>query len=484
MLCLASMGDRDQRLDDAIEHALWLDRLPPAPARPPLTGDVDVDVAVVGGGFSGLWTAYELARRDPTMRIVVLERETCGFGASGRNGGWVVGELAGSTEAYAARSSISEALRLERAIADTVDEIGRVVTAERIDCGFAKGGNVRVARTAPQARRQREEVDQARRHGFDEEHIRLLSESEARSRLDATGVRSGIFFGPCAAVDPAALVRGLTDAVERRGVVVHERTPVESIDGRRVVCPGGTVNAEVVVRATEAYTRDLPGRRRDLLPVYSLMIATEPLDDDRYADIGLADRETFSDDRRNVIYGQRTADGRLAFGSQGSRPYRFGSVIDPATELHLAAHRDIHRVLVDLLPRLDDVAITHRWGGVLAIPRDWLPSVRYDRASGQASLGGYVGEGVAAANLAGRTLADLVVGADSDLTSLPWVDLAHRRWEPEPLRWLGVRTSRLLLRAADRREQHTDRDDRFAGRLAGLLRDGWKRSVPPRDVGD
>lgn len=450
-------------------RSLWLDQAAPIERRAALNGDIDVDVAIVGGGFSGLWTAYYLTELDPTLRIAVIEKHHCGFGASGRNGGWAVGELAGPRSQYAALSTPAEAHRLELATFDAVDEIGRVTESQNIDCGYKKGGNIRLARTQPQADRQRAEVDEARAHGFTDEHLRLLDTDEASNYCNATKVRGGIFFAPCASLDPARLVRGLADTVEQRGVTIYEGTTVSAIDNRVVTTDRGRVRADVTVRALEAYTRDLEGARRDVLPVYSLMIATEPLADDVFDEIGLADRPTFCDDRTMVIYGQRTDDNRLAFGGTGI-PYVFGSKIDPSVELNEAAHQRIHEILVDLLPTLRDADITHRWGGVLGIPRNWLPSVHHDRASGVATLGGYVGEGVAAANLAGRTLAELISGADTDRTSLPWVGARNRRWEPEPLRWLGVRTSRRFLAAADAREERTDKEATASMWLAGVLR--------------
>lgn len=463
------MSDPTRSISEAIPRSLWLDQLGTIEHRRPLDGDVDVDVAIAGGGFSGLWTAYYLTELDPTLRIAIIEKHFCGFGASGRNGGWAVGELAGPRSRYAALADPQAAHRLELAGFDAVDEIGRVVAREGIECGYVKGGNIRLARTTPQADRQRAEVEEAHAHGLTDDHLRLLDPDEARSFCNATDVRSGIFFAPCASLDPGRLVRGLADLVERRGVSIYDGTTVSSIDDRQVVTDRGTVRADVTVRALEAYTRDLQGARRDVLPVYSLMIATAPLSTDVFEEIGLADRPTFNDDRTMVIYGQRTDDDRLAFGGTAI-PYLFGSKIDPATELHEPAHHRIREILVDLFPSLRDVEVTHRWGGVLGIPRNWLPSVHLDRSTGAASLGGYVGEGVAAANLAGRTLAELIVGHDTDRTSLPWVGARNRRWEPEPLRWLGVRSSRKILAAADAREERTDTAAGAAMWLAGVLR--------------
>ncbi len=451
-------------------RSMWLDIYPGSlEPRAALEGDTDTDVAIVGGGFTGLWTAYYLRRLDPTLRVAVVEREVCGFGASGRNGGSAVGELAAGIEKYAALTDLPASLRLARAVFDSVDEIGRVTGAGGIDCGYHKGGVVRFARNGPQAERQAAEVAHHHELGLNEDEIRLLTADEARSHARATGVLGGIFYAPCAAVDPARLVRGLADAVERRGAKIYEQTAAVAIEPGRVLTDRGTVRAEVVVRATEAYTRDLRGRRRQLLPIYSLMIGTEPLPPTVFDEIGLADRPTFADDRYMVIYGQRTADDRIAFGGRGV-PYLYGSRIRPAIEQHHRSHERIHATLVDLFPALAKAEVTHRWGGVLAVPRNWTPFVHFDRDAGTAGAGGYVGEGVAPSNLAGRTLADLITGTDSERVDLPWVGVRHRRWEPEPLRWLGVRGSRWILAAADTYEYRTNREARAAVALARRIR--------------
>ncbi|MEM8924025.1 MAG: FAD-binding oxidoreductase [Actinomycetota bacterium] len=452
-------------------QALWLDQVGPIEPRDPLGGDRTVDVAIVGGGYSGLWTAYYLAMLDPSLDIAVIEKHHCGYGASGRNGGWAVGELAGSFEKYARLGGAEASMRLARAAFDAVDEIGRVAEAEGIDCGYAKGGTIRLARNAPQAERQTAEMEEVRELGFTEDEVRLLSATGAREYLNATEVRSGIYFAATAALHPARLALGLADAVERRGVTIWEQTGADAVDGDRVITDRGTVRARSIIRATEAYTPSLRGMRRTLLPVYSLMIATEPLDDAVFDEIGLHGRATFADDRHMVIYGQRTADNRIAFGGRGV-PYLWGSRIARLAELHEPSHELIRQTLVELLPQVGGAGITHRWGGVLGIPRNWVPGLDYDAAAGHGFLGGYVGEGVAAANLAGRTMAELVAGVETERTGLPWVGARARRWEPEPFRWLGVRASRRILAAADDREYRTDREAGASFRLSRLLRGG------------
>jgi glycine/D-amino acid oxidase-like deaminating enzyme len=423
---------------------------------------------VVGAGYTGLWTAYYLKRADPTLRVVVLEREVAGFGASGRNGGWCSALFPASVAWLAARYGEERAVAQHRAMQATLDEIAQVVAAEDIDCGFTKGGTVVVARTPQQLDRARAEVSEARRWGFGEDDLALLGADEARTRLAAAGVLGATYTPHCAAVHPARLVRGLARAVERLGVTVHERTPVTRIEPGVVTTPTGRVRAAVVVRATEGFTAQLPGLRRTLAPVYSLMVATEPLAEDVWDQIGLRARETFADHRHLVIYGQRTSDGRLAFGGRGA-PYHFGSRIRPEQDRDPAVFAALHRVLVDLLPAVDGAAFTHAWGGPLGIARDWCASVGLDRGTGLAWAGGYVGDGVSTTNLAGRTLADLVLERDTDLVRLPWVDHRSPRWEPEPLRWIGVSASLAVMTGADAEEERTGRQSRRAALLTRVL---------------
>jgi glycine/D-amino acid oxidase-like deaminating enzyme len=429
--------------------------------RAPLGGDRTADVAVVGAGYTGLWTAYYLLRADPSLRVVVLEREVAGFGASGRNGGWCSALFPASVAKLARRHGERAAVAQHRALQATVDEVGAVVAREGIPCSWTKGGTVTLARSAVQLERARAEVAEARRWGFDDADLLLLGPAQARRRLAATNVLGATYTPHCAALHPARLVRGLARVVERQGAVVHEDTTVTAIDPGVVTTDRGQVRAEVVVRATEGYTATLPVLRRRITPVYSLMLATEPLPDEVWERIGLRDRATFNDHRHLVIYGQRTADGRLAFGGRGA-PYHFGSRVRPEHDKEPATFQSLRRVLVELLPEVRDAAVTHTWGGPLGIARDWCPSVGLDRATGLAWAGGYVGDGVSTSNLAGRTLADLVLGRETETTALPWVGHRSPSWEPEPLRWLGVSAALAAMSTADAVEARTGRPARRA----------------------
>jgi glycine/D-amino acid oxidase-like deaminating enzyme len=439
--------------------SLWLDQVAGSEAgerRPALADDVEADVAIVGAGYTGLWTAYYLAKAEPSLRIVVLEREFAGFGASGRNGGWCSSLFPSSLAKVAKTGGGRErAIALQRALNETVDEVGRVVAEEGIDCHYAKGGTVVLARTQVQVARAKASVEEERSFGFGEEDVRLLSASEASAMAGATNVLGGTFTPHCAAIQPAMLARGLAEAVERLGVTVYERTAVAAIhDGVVETVSGRRVRAGKVVRATEGYTPSIAGFQRDLAPVYSLMVATEPLPDEVWEQIGLAERQTFSDFRHLIIYGQRTADGRLAFGGRGA-PYHFGSRIEPDYDRDDRVHAEIRRTLRELFPVLKDTKFTHRWGGALGVPRDWFASVGYDPRRRLGWAGGYVGDGVGPTNLAGRTLADLLTGRATAITRLPWVNHRSPRWEPEPLRWCGANIGLRTMSAADAEEERT-----------------------------
>jgi glycine/D-amino acid oxidase-like deaminating enzyme len=448
--------------------SFWHDTAPGAlDRRPGLPGDLDVDVAIVGAGYTGLWTAYYLAVADPHLRIAVLEREIAGFGASGRNGGWCSALFPASTAKLAAMAGRDGAVALQRAMHATVDEVGAVAAAESIDCHWAKGGTVVLARSRLQLTRAEEEVAEARSFGFGEDDLRLLGPDEANAMLGATGVLGGTYTPHCAAIHPSRLARGLAEAVERRGVKLFEGTEVRSIEPGVARTPAGVVRASHVVRATEGYSPGLPGLHRAVAPVFSLMIATEPLGSSQWDKIGLARRETFSDFRNLIIYGQRTADDRLAFGGRGA-PYHFGSRIRPEFDREPAVFASLERVLAELFPVIAGVGVTHKWGGPLGIPRDWCASVGLDRSTGLAWGGGYVGDGVGTSNLAGRTLADLILGRDTELVRLPWVDHRSRPWEPEPLRWLGVNAALRLALLADRSEARNRRPSLAAAALRRL----------------
>ena len=435
--------------------------------RPPLGTDVQVDVCIVGAGYTGLWTAYHLSRLDPSLRVVVVEKEIAGWGASGRNGGWCSALFAASWERVSREHGVDSALRLRRALEQVVLDVGSWSARHDVDIHYARGGTLTFARDGAQLQRLRTHVEHDRRFGGDD--TVLLDAPAATERVGVAGALAAAFNPHCAAIQPARLARGLARVVEQQGVTIYERSPVMAITPGRVRATVGTVRADIVVRATEGYTTNLDGEKRSLAPVWSLLVATEPLPQQVWAKLGWRGRETVADERHVIIYAQRTADDRIAFGGRGA-PYLFASGTE-AVRGHARAHTLLEEALREMFPATRDAAVTHRWSGVLGVPRDWMPSVGFDRASGLAWAGGYVGDGVGCAALAGQTLADLVLGRGTDLTTLPWVGHRSPAWEPEPLRWAGIRGVSAALALADRRESRSGRPSRVASAVQRLMGD-------------
>lgn len=457
-------------MTDYRARSMWLDDYPgELTPRPSLPGPVDVDVAIVGAGFTGLWTAYYLKKADPSLRVAVLEREIAGFGASGRNGGWCHSIFPGSRELAARAHGRQAVIDQQRAMHRTVREVARVVEAEGIDARLRLGGQLDLATSPVQLLRLREAVEYERSWGFGEDDYALLGAAEMRRRIAVAGCLGAGYTPHGAAVDPARLVRGLAEVVERLGVPIYERTPVVRLQPHIARTPLGDVRAEVVVRATEAFTPQLPGYERSLVPIYSLMIGTEPLPQAFWDEVGWSGHEVFGDFRFVIFYAMHTTDGRIALGGRGA-PYHYGSRVSEEYERDATVYGHLRTLLGQLFPALGDIRVTHHWGGAVAAPRDWYSSVGLDRATGMAWAGGYVGDGVSTTNLAGRTLCDLIRGEQTELTRLPWVDHRSPRWEPEPLRWLAVNAALKAMGSADDVETRTGRPSRRAAwvkRLTG-----------------
>ncbi|MET0974551.1 MAG: FAD-dependent oxidoreductase [Leifsonia sp.] len=469
--------------------SFWFDAIAgsgtdPLIARPGLRRDARFDVCIVGGGLTGLWTAYYLATADPTLRIAVLEKHIAGFGASGRNGGWCSALFPRSTASLERRHGRDAAIAMRRAMIDTVDEVGRVAAAEGIDCDYVKGGTVAFARDAVQDAAARADAAEAASYGVDV--VEYWDAETVRARFGATadgsapgnreaGALGASFDASCARVQPAKLVRGLARVVEALGVSIFEGTRVDDWAAHRVRFTTdadgdafeGTVIATHVVVAVEGYGAQLPRVGRRVLPLYSLMIATEPLSDAVWDEIGIRHGQTFTDYRHLLVYGQRTADNRFAFGGRGAR-YHWGSSIRPEYDRVDSVFEHLRNALVDLFPQAADAHVTHRWGGPLGVPRDWHATVSYNARTGVGFAGGYVGDGLSTTNLAGRTLADLIRGEQSELTALPWVNHRSPLWEPEPLRFAGANLGLLGMEIADI-EQRTTRRPSLAARLIGPL---------------
>ncbi len=434
--------------------SFWYASMSMPERRPPLSGDRTADVCIVGGGFTGLWTAYYLKRAAPELDIVVLEREFAGFGASGRNGGWLSSHFAASRAAMARTHGREAVLALQRAMQATVDEVIAVCDAERIEADIVKHGLLHLARSPAQVERLRDEVAEGRAWGLGPDDLVELDEQALAARVLVAGATAAVWSPHAARVQPAKLVQGLAAAVQRLGIPIYESTAVGEILPGAARTNRGTVRARFVLSCLEGFTAGLRGRRRTWLPLNSAMIVTAPLPTAAWEEIGWEGAELLGDAAHAYVYAQRTADGRIALGGRGV-PYRFGSRTDRAGRTQRRTIDQLIGALEALFPAAATAPIEQAWCGVLGVPRDWSPTVRLDRATGLGIAGGYVGHGVAAANLAGRTLRDLILERETELTGLPWVGRTTRRWEPEPLRWIGAQLVYALYRSADRREAVT-----------------------------
>lgn len=446
--------------------SFWWRQLGIPTSRHRLPGNVTADVVIVGAGFTGLWTAYYLKRLQPDLRIVMLEARFAGFGASGRNGGWLTNSITGGRGQYVRRHGRDAAIAQQRAMNETVDEVIAVAAAEGIEADIVKGGELNVAYNAAQLSRLRSSI--AAEAEWPHTDVVELTESEARDRVNVARVRGAAWHPHCARIHPAKLVTGLARAVERHGVTIYEDTRVTEIVSGHAVTEHGTASAPFIIRATEGFTADVKGLHRRWLPMNSSMVITEPMPTEVWDGIGWSRGEVLGDFAHVYMYAQRTADDRIALGGRGI-PYRYGSRLDKDGQTQARTVESLTALLRRFFPGAVDVPIDHAWAGVLGVSRDWSASVGFDPRTGMGWAGAYVGTGVSTTNLAGRTLADLILNRQSPLTVLPWVNHQTRRWELEPIRWLAVTGIYAAYGLADRQESRGRATTAPVARLADLI---------------
>jgi len=427
----------------------WHDSVPGSlKPRSSLVNDIQADIAIVGAGYTGLWTAYYLKQIDPSLDIAILEAEIAGFGASGRNGGWCAGYLSGIDHWLDDPVHRDGAIRLQKLMFDTVAEVGRVARRESIDCHFEQSGALEIAVIPAQLVRLRKELEYLQGLGFGEEDYRWLGQDELQGTLKVDQALAGIHMQHCAAIHPSRLARGLAASVEGLGVSIYEKSPVLEFSGNELHTPHGIMKAGTIILATEGYSGTIAGRKRRLVPIHSMMVVTEPLSEQQLEAISFHKRFCFGNINRLVTYGQLTADRRIAYGCRGT--YHYGSGIrtfdsfDPEFKL-------VSESLLQFFPGLEGIRFTHGWGGAMGVSRSLRPSVNFDPNRRFGWAGGYFGNGVGATHLAGQTMADLVMQNDTERTHTPWVnpEAKHKKWEPEPIRWLGVKSRAKLMQLAD-----------------------------------
>ena len=430
------------------------------------------DIAIVGGGFSGLWTAHHLLSNQPGLSVAIIDAQQPGFGASGRNGGWCSAFSPMSLQAIAAASDKESARLLQMRLVDSVTHIGNFINEQGFDCGWQKAGTLSFASNQAQYHRLLENVASFREFDFDEDFISLLTAEEAASRVQVPDSLGATYSPHCAALHPGKLVDGLVNHLVTEGVQFFGSTVAKEIQPRLLTAqtPEGKVQvrAEWIVRATEGFTARMPQYRRDTAPLYSYMIATAPLSSSQWDRIGWGNRETVSDARNLLIYAQRTADDRIAFGGRGA-PYKFASRIGSKFDTNASIHTLIEQSMRDMFPAIGDTPVSHRWGGSLGVHRDWFTTANINHETHIATLGGYVGDGVAFSYVAAEEVALSITSQPRTGTQRAIVKHASPRWEPEPLRWIGINALLKLSSWADTKEKRTGKAHRLISWLLGKI---------------
>ncbi len=466
---LAKLNITSEALTPGAQRSWWLREalgVEMAAACPPLTKDVRADAVIVGGGFTGLWTAYFLTEANPNLGVVVLEQDICGGGPSGRNGGFASGwwdELDSLVALYGAEAAV----RACRAISTSITSIGDFCEANGVDAWFKKSGYVFAATAAQHLAVCEEMIRKARDVGAPTE-MRELSVDEVRARCDSPAFRGGALMQDGASVQPALLARGLRRVLLERGVTIYEGTTVSRLEpGPPAVATasGGTVTAPNAVIAVNAWATGWPQLRRHLVAWSSYIVLTAPAPDRLHA-IHWTGGELVSDLRTSVRYFRTTRDGRIAFGGGGGRA---GTTIGDSFSRDTRAVVEAAEGFRVLFPTFADLPIVDAWGGPIDVSPTHLPTFGSLQPHIHYALG-YTGNGVAPSHLAGHVLADLVTGADTDAVRLPMVNTAARRFPPQPFRGLGAALVRRAIIAKDTAEEQGRRPNFLVGAIAGLPR--------------
>jgi glycine/D-amino acid oxidase-like deaminating enzyme len=424
--------------------------------RSALSNAKDVDIAIIGGGFSGLWSAYHLKILQPALKIAIFEKEYVGFGASGRNGGWASAEYPTSNQRLIRERGIESFKQLRQAITRSIDEIGQISKQNLWQIDYAKGGSLVFARNKAQLARISNLLD--------DEHT-YLDKSQTHELINIPSALGSLYTPHCAALNPYALTRELATYLEGIGVEIFEKSPVSKIANSKLEVNGYEINCAISIRATEAFTpRDWMGNRQ--IPIYSLMVATEPLPADVITQIRNVQRATIQEACHLITYGQITGDNRLAIGGRGVR-YKLFSRLSERSEIDRRMHSALERRAKSWFPQISEAKFEYRWGGAVALTRRWQAYLNFNRDSGRAEIGGYVGDGVTLSYLISKTLAKQICNIKTE--NLPFVNQEIGNWEPEPIRYLAVNAGFKATVAADFEEKITKRPSILASIIYPLI---------------
>ena len=426
-----------------MNKSLWRGEHPIA-ARKSVNSTNSFDIAIIGGGFSGLWSAYHLKQLQPSLKIAIFEQNYVGFGASGRNGGWASAEYPTSNARIIKEHGIQTYNNLRKSLIESIDEIGQIAKSNNWQIEFAKGGALVFATNKAQLSRISSNLD--------DEH-KFLNQSQASELLNVAKIKGGVYTPHCAALNPFNLTQSLAKYLEGIGVEIFEDSKVDEISDKEVLVNGYKIKCHISIRATEAFTAR-KWMANQQIPIYSLMVATEPIPEAILTQIRNSQRATFQEACNLITYAQITGDNRLAIGGRGVR-YKLFSRLSERSEIDNRMHTALEKRAVRWFPQLQSVKFEYRWGGPVALTRRWQSYLNYNAASGQAAIGGYVGDGVTLSYLVAKTLAQII--NHQKTLDLPFVNQKIGRWEPEPIRYLAVNAGFKATVAADFEERITGR---------------------------
>ena len=444
-----------------MEEALAND---PGEPCPPLAADTAADVVILGGGYTGMWTAYFLKERDPDIDVVLLEQDICGGGPSGRNGGFVNG-LWDELPTLAELHGDDAALAICRAADRSIGDIGAWCEAHGVDAWYTRAGDLGISTSPAKDGAWRDNAETARKLGADQEYVELTP-SQVAERFRSPVARGGVFMPGAAHIQPARLARGLRRVLLERGVRIFEATPVLRFRGgtrAEADTPRGRVTAGSAVVGLGAYAAALPRFRRAILPRASTIVLTAPAPH-LLEDIGWTGDEGVYDYRSTLHYLRTTRDGRIAFGGAGART-GVGTGLGPRMDFDDAAAIRLVRDLHQWFPSFRGIPVECAWGGPIDVTGLHLPFLGTLPSRNVHYALGFTGGGVGPCHLAGRILSGLALGADDELTRLPIVGAEPKPFPPEPLRSPGA----LLVTQAIMRKDDAEDDDRRPNRVVDLL---------------
>ena len=447
---------------DHTRHGYWLEEAGEVPSAPTLEGDLRADVVVLGGGFTGLWTAWHVKRLAPDAKVVVLEADRCGHGPSGRNGGFC-NVMWFSLASMRERWGGEPALAVARAAEAAVREIGEFCAEEDVDAWFHMGGYMQVSTTPAHDAVWEAALDACRELGAPEA-VQPLGAEQVAARCASPAFRGGAFYPNSATVQPARLVNGLRERLLARGVEIFEHSPVRSLrdaaDGVEARTAAGSVRAGAAVLAIGAAAKGWRGPLRSRLTVASShIVLTEPVPDVIEA-AGWRGGECITDSRALIDYFRTTPDGRIAFGWGGGR-IAMGARLHGRAELDAAVVAATAEHLYEFFPGLAGRRITHAWGGPIDASPTHLPMIVPLRGGRSFAAAGYTGNGVGPSHMVGRSLASLALDVRDEPSRLAFVDPSPPRVPPEPFHWIGGEAIRLGILAKEEAE--------LAGRTPGRI---------------